>query len=174
MSDNASTTMNDATYTIAGSDGKNYGPVNAAQIREWIRQLRVDSRTPVFVNGTADWTFIGLLPEFAAEFAGHPPVITPPKPDFSATKKDNGFALWGMICGLLAWTLCGCCVPFAIAGLTLSIIGLVQINANDTTQSGRSLAIAGIVLSATNLAWTFGLTVCGFLNDPPAQFHLGN
>lgn len=157
--------MNEPTYTVAGGDGKNYGPVPAAQIREWIRQARVDSRTPVFVNGTADWTFIGLLPAFAAEFAGHPPVITPPKPDFSATKKDNGFALWGMICGLLAWTLCGCCVPFAILGLTFSIVGLVQLNASHGQESGRGLAIAGLVLSATNLAWSGGLTVLGFFNN---------
>lgn len=48
------TTMNEPAYTIVGSDGKQYGPVTAAQIRDWLRQARVDSRTPVFVAGSVD------------------------------------------------------------------------------------------------------------------------
>ncbi len=66
-------------YKIIGNDGKTYGPVPAERIREWIVQGRVDSRTTVLAEGAADWTFIGLLPEFAREFSGPPPVTAPPK-----------------------------------------------------------------------------------------------
>lgn len=157
--------MSDARYTIVGNDGKQYGPISAEEIRAWRQQARVDSRTPIFVAGSADWTFLGLLPEFTAEFSSPPPVIAAPKPAPAPSAKTNPLALWGFICSLLAWSFCGCCVPFGIVGLALSVIGLVQLNAATNPQEGRSFAITGIVLSATNLLWTLGWTLLGFLND---------
>ena len=41
-------------YKITGNDGKTYGPVSAEQIRLWIAQSRVESRTPIFVEGASD------------------------------------------------------------------------------------------------------------------------
>jgi hypothetical protein len=35
-------------YKIIGTDGKTYGPASAEQIRQWLAQGRVDSRTAVF------------------------------------------------------------------------------------------------------------------------------
>jgi hypothetical protein len=150
-------------YTIIGQDGKKYGPASAEQIRQWISEGRAETRTPVFVEGTADWTFLGLRPEFAADISGAPPVITPPTG--ASFKKNNQMAIWGMICGILAWTLCCCCVPFNLVGLVLSIIALTQIHANPHTQEGRGFAIAGIALSATNLVWCMGLTLLNFTSN---------
>ncbi|MDR3460160.1 MAG: DUF4190 domain-containing protein [Verrucomicrobiae bacterium] len=171
-------------YTIIGNDGKSYGPIGADQLRQWIKQSRVESRTPVFVQGSTDWTFLGLLPEFAAEFPDTtPPTITPPKSGFAAgapavpaaPARNSSLAVWGFVCGLLGWTFCGCCVPFDILGLTFSIIALVQINARTEPLAGRGFAIAGLVLSATNLAWSLALTLLGLLNNPSQfQTHFGN
>ena len=162
-------------YTIIGNDGKNYGPIGADQVRQWIKQSRVESRTPVFVQGSADWTFLGLLPEFAAEFPANPPVIPPLAPGVTAATRTSQLAVWGFICGLLGWSLCGCCVPFDIVGLTFSIIALVQINGRTEPLTGRGFAIAGIVLSATNLVWSVGWTLVGMLNDPSQfQSRFGN
>jgi len=179
-------------YTIIGNDGKSYGPINADQLRQWIKQSRVESRSPVFVEGSTDWTFVGLLPEFAAEFSETPPTIRP-KPVSAAAPapgavpvagpipaippRSSQLALWGFICGVLGWTFCGCCVPFDILGLTFSIIALVQINDLNRAEplTGRGFAIAGIVLSASNLVWSLGLTLLGMLNDSSQmQWHLGN
>ena len=66
-------------YRLIGTDGKTYGPVNLEQVRQWIVQGRADSRTAVFVDGTSDWTFLGLLPEFAGHFPVTPPLIAPVK-----------------------------------------------------------------------------------------------
>ena len=166
-------------YTVIGNDGKSYGPISAEQVRQWIKQGRVESRTPVFVEGAADWTFIGLRPEFAAEFPENPPPIMPPKTGQSAGAtvpvRTNSLATWGLACGILGWTCCGCCAPFDILGLTFSIIALVQINSAATPMEGRGFAIAGIVLSGSNLLWSFGMMAMGFLNDPgQLQWHLGN
>jgi len=158
-------------YTIIGDDGMSYGPAGAEQIRQWIREARIDGRTPVHVEGATDWTSLGRLPEFAADLAGHPPGLTPPRPGTTSSQ----LAIWGFICGLVAWTCCGCCVPSALVGLIFSIIALVQISARPEALTGRGFAIAGIVLSATNLLWTFGLTLMGLLNNSSqVQWHLGN
>ena len=163
------TTMNEPGYTIVGSDGQQYGPVSAAQIRDWLRQARVDSRTPVFVAGAVEWTFVGLLPEFTAYFPGNPPVITAPKPAVVAPGQTNQLALWGFILSLVAWFTC-CCFPVSLTALALSIIGLTQVNACHDAQTGRGLAIAGIVIAAVHLLWFFGSTLLGNFDQSPEVF----
>jgi hypothetical protein len=145
-------------YRIIGVDGRTYGPVGLEELRRWLAQGRVDSRTPVFVDGAADWTFLGLLPELAGNFAGPPP-IGPIRTGTASARGTNSFATAGLIFGLLAWTCC-CCAPFNLLGLVFSIIALVQINSQPEPQAGRSLAIAGLVLSAASLIFSLG---CGLL-----------
>src|ERR1039458_494146 len=124
-------------YRIVATDGKTYGPVNLAQVRQWIVQGRADSRTPVFVDGASDWTFLGLLPELAGETGVIPPGIGPIQ---TAARGTNGFATAGLVCGLLAWTCC-CCVPFGLLGVIFSIIALVQIGSPREPQEGRARGV---------------------------------
>jgi len=142
-------------YKIIGQDGKEYGPITAQQVRQWISENRIESRTPVFADGAKDWTFVGLLPEFANCFPGGippaiaPQIISPPTP----TRKANGFAIAGLICGILSVTLCLCCggIPANVLGLIFSIVALLQISENPQLHEGRGFAIAGIILSAVSL-----------------------
>ena len=60
-------------YTILGTDGKEYGPVTADKIREWITAGRANAQTKIRKAGDAEWTAIGALPEFGAA-AAVPPV----------------------------------------------------------------------------------------------------
>jgi uncharacterized protein DUF4190/uncharacterized protein DUF4339 len=147
--------MTNVMYKIIGQDGKEYGPITGEQMRQWASQNRVESRTPVFVDGAKDWTFVGLLPEFAGLFAASvppaiaPQTIAPPAPP----RRTNGFAITGLVCGILSLTLCLCCggIPANILGLIFSIVALLQINENPQVHEGRGLAIAGIILSAVSL-----------------------
>jgi len=160
-------------YRIIGTDGKTYGPVGLEQIRQWLAQGRAESRTPVFVDGASDWTFLGLLPELAGDFAGTPPRIGAVKPGGASARGTNSFATAGLVCGLLAWTCC-CCVPFNLLGLVFSIIALVQISSQPEPQEGRTLAIAGLVLSAANLLFVFGLGLFRLALSPAAlHWHWG-
>jgi MFS family permease len=64
-------------YRIIGADEKEYGPVSAAQLRQWITEGRANSQTRVQVEGSTGWVPLGSLPEFmgASETAAPPPPI---------------------------------------------------------------------------------------------------
>jgi hypothetical protein len=143
-------------YTIIGTDGRQYGPISGDQLRQWIAEGRVENRMLVFVNGAKDWTFVGLLPEFAGLFPGGvPPAIAPLKPAYAAGQlpKTNSFATTGLVCGILSWVFFCCCggFPFNLLGLIFSLIGFSQINRHPELYEGRGQAIAGLVLSISSL-----------------------
>ncbi len=156
-------------YKIIGTDGNTYGPASVEQIRQWIVQGRLESQTPVFVDGASEWTFIGLLPEFAKNFPGTTPqVIAPPKAVVVPSMKTNGFATAGFVCGLLSLPFCCCCCgcPFNVLGLIFSIIALVQINAAVEKPEGRGLALAGLICSAVSLLLSFGFGLLQVATSP--------
>jgi hypothetical protein len=160
-------------YKIIGNDGKTYGPIGAEKIREWIAQGRVDARTTVIADGAADWTFLGLLPEFTRELSGTPPVIAPPKPGAVPANNTNSFATAGFVCGLLALTCC-CGCPFNILGLIFSIVALMQINGQVQKQDGWGLALAGLICSAVSLLVSCGLGVLQLVLHPAnLSWHFG-
>lgn len=157
-------------YKIVGTDGKIYGPAKAEQIRRWLAEGRVESRTPVFVDGAAEWTFLGLLPEFAGNFGVTPPAIRPVQSAGSAAgaqSKTNSSATAGFIFGILSWVCC-CGFPFSLLGLIFSLVALSQISASPQTQSGRNLAVVGLVLSVANLFFSLGWLVFSLATHPPA------
>ena len=56
-------------YKILGSDGNEYEAMPAQTVKQWIREGRVEPKTPVMPEGAADWVFLGDLPEFKDSFA---------------------------------------------------------------------------------------------------------
>lgn len=61
-------------FTIIGADGKEYGPVTADKIREWIANGRANAQTQCRREGEAAWSTLGSLGEFAGTFNGPPPM----------------------------------------------------------------------------------------------------
>ena len=56
-------------YKIIGGDGKEYGPVTADQIRDWVREGRANASTRAAgIDG--EWKALTGFPEFADLFAG--------------------------------------------------------------------------------------------------------
>jgi GYF domain 2 len=67
------------TYRMLGADGREYGPVSADQLRQWIAQHRANAQTRVRLEGSAEWKPLGQFPEFAPLFAAQPePGHAPP------------------------------------------------------------------------------------------------
>ena len=154
-------------YRIVGTDGKTYGPVGLEQIRQWMLQGRVESRTLVYVDGAASWTYLGLLPELSAAFAAAPPALGGTTASAAPARGTNGFATAGLIFGLLSWACC-CCLPLNLLGLVFSIIALVQIQSQPQRQEGRLFALMGLVLSAANLLFSLGALALQLVLNPGA------
>jgi len=139
-------------YKIIGADGREYGPANAGQLRQWMAEGRANAQTPTLAPGAPEWKPLGMLPEFAGHFAPPvPPTIGPPGPGASMAgpwPKTNSFATAGLILGIF------------------SLIGLSQINRHPELYEGRGQAIAGLVLSATSLIFGFGLVLLNIALHP--------
>jgi hypothetical protein len=67
-------------YKVIGADGKEYGPVTADQLRQWVRENRANGQTLVQVEGSSEMRAMNQCPEFADLFGapGAPlPVAAP-------------------------------------------------------------------------------------------------
>ncbi|MCU0783611.1 MAG: DUF4339 domain-containing protein [Verrucomicrobia bacterium] len=75
-------------YRIIGADKKEYGPVTADQLKQWIAENRVNAQTRILAEGATEWKAVADCPEFAEAVAGKspPPVVgaSGPKPDADA------------------------------------------------------------------------------------------
>jgi hypothetical protein len=152
-------------YRIIGTDGKMYGPVGLEQIRQWLAEGRADNRTPVYVEGAANWTYLGLLPELAQAFPNAPATIGAVTPSMATARGTNGFATAGLICALLSWVCC-CCLPLNLLAAIFCIIALLQISSQPAPQEGRLFAIIGLVLALTSLLFGLGAFLLNLALNP--------
>ena len=53
------------SYKIIGADQKEYGPVTAEQLRQWLAEGRVNAQTPVQAEGAPEWKTLSAFTEFA-------------------------------------------------------------------------------------------------------------
>lgn len=167
-------------YKIRGADQKEYGPVSADQVRQWIFEKRLDAQSMVRFEGTEEWKSLSQFPDFAGALASASPVSAQmpatltPLTHFGP--RTNQMALAGFIMGLCTVVLGCCCygMPFNILGIVFSAIGLSQINKNPEMEKGRSLAIAGLVLSiVATIIIVFLIVVCGMvLNFDEIRRHM--
>lgn len=65
-------------FTILGADGKEYGPVTAGKIGEWINGGRATLATKAKRADETEWKTLGDFPEFASQSASAP--ISAPTP----------------------------------------------------------------------------------------------
>jgi hypothetical protein len=53
------------TYTVLGTDGNQYGPVSAEELRGWMREGRIANATQVWRSDRSDWVAASTFPELA-------------------------------------------------------------------------------------------------------------
>ncbi len=135
------------TYKVLGTDGKEYGPVSAEALRQWIAQKRAVATTSIQAEGSSEWKPLSAFPEFAEALAAAPAVVPPAMsvpvgtPALGPTK-TSGLAIASLVCGVLGIF----CLP-ALAGVGLGIAALVSISRSKGQLRGQGLAIAGLCLS---------------------------
>src|SRR5262245_35970619 len=132
-------------YKVIGADGKEYGPITAKQLGQWIAQGRANAATRVRLETATEWQTLDSIPEFAEALA-QPPAL-PNLPAAAPTPANtSGMAITSLILGFL-----GFCGLTAIVGLILGIIAMVRINKSEGRLKGQGLAIAGVIISAVFL-----------------------
>src|ERR1035438_244826 len=136
-------------YKIIGADQKEYGPVTAEQLRQWLAEGRVSAQTQVKAEGATEWTALGTLPEFAAASAGTMPVMpgiaaASPAPSAPAAAVVNGPAI-----GLIVVAVLGALLQIVsiIKNLVVgsAISGNVQLPALVKMLSGPVGVVLGII-----------------------------
>jgi hypothetical protein len=131
-------------YKVIGSDQKTYGPVSAAQLRQWMAEGRVSLATSAQAEGASEWKPLSDFPEFAM-----PPLTLPPR---TARDDGSGMAAAGLTFGILSNVCCCMGLLFGALGVVFSAVALNQSSAHPQ-QRGRGMATAGLVLSIVGLVW---------------------
>jgi len=80
-------------YVIIGGDGKEYGPVSGAELRQWISEERLNARSLVKAESDAEFRPLSAFPEFAELFGIVGRVSNTPPPLGSADVGSREMAL---------------------------------------------------------------------------------
>jgi TM2 domain-containing membrane protein YozV len=142
MDQNKSHQLAFTMYKIIGADGKEYGPVSAELLRDWIQQGRVSLQTQARLEGSADWKPLSGFPEFSTS-PGVPPLMSPPTPPDERASIKLAAGICGILLGalgvhkfilgytgagliMLLVTLVGSFVTCGISAWAMAIIGLIE------------------------------------------------
>jgi hypothetical protein len=139
-------------YKIIGADQKEYGPVSAEQLRQWLTEGRVNGQTKVQAAAATEWKTMAELPEFAGLLPKSPP---PPPPSTRGVPitalppqaGTNQMSVWAMVLGILGVLCCQVLGPVAIV---LGAVSFSQLKSHPELK-GRGFAITGIVLGIVSL-----------------------
>ena len=156
-------------YKIIGADGREYGPINLEQLRQWHAEGRANRQSRILVVGETNWKTLADLAEFSTAADTRPPVLQPiqPLPSPSTpgySQRTNGFAVTGLILGIFSVVLAFCCCggfPFNLLGLIFSGIGLAQTNRRPEVYTGKGAAIAGLIISGLSLLLGIAVMLLG-------------
>ena len=140
-------------YKILGGDQKEYGPVTADQLRQWIAQSRVHAQTRVQVQGSTEWQRLGSLPELGGAFGAAQPPVNPS----AGGSGINAVIPYKNPKALIAYYLAIFSLipflgmPLGLAAFVLGILGL-RFRRTHPTAGGAAHAWIGIILGG----------LCGF------------
>jgi hypothetical protein len=120
-------------YKIIGGDGKEYGPVDLDQIKQWLQDGRAGANTQVQTEGSSDWRTLRDVPELAALLAPAAPAAPTGQSvgDEAASlaagsgmppQRVPNYLVQSILC-----TLC-CCLPAGIA----AIVYAAQVNSKQS------------------------------------------
>ena len=185
-------------YQIIGGDGKEYGPISAERVTNWLQEGRANGDSRIREVGAEEWQCVRDLPEFASAFStafSEPPAgpVTPTPPvagQFPQQKpgKIQAIAIITLVQGIMAIigglglglsTMC-IYVPFVygiVYGIMATIKGSAMLGQNPwpAYQTVRTTAIMGIV-NVINCDFMFGMTggivILVFLNDPEVKAYI--
>jgi hypothetical protein len=134
-------------YKTIGPDGKEHGPYNLQEMRQWISEGRIDGQTLVQGPGSSEWRPANTFPELG--FSATPGSPPPSEP---RTPPRAGLAITSLVLGILSVV----CLGF-LAGIPAIICGHMargRARRAPAQYGGAGLALAGLILGYVNLAVT--------------------
>lgn len=153
-------------YKIRGGDGKEYGPVSADVVRQWIAEGRANEQTLVLPQGNVSWVSLGALSEFYAVddsaggvFADGGDALTDGRKPGAALAVPAGWAL--TVTGWLGVVMCvGMITYFAIVGVgNADFFGLMKAPASEAERIGQMVGFyASFVVG---IAWAAFIALAG-------------
>ena len=153
-------------YKIIGADQRQYGPVSAEALRQWVTEGRANGQTLAQAEGSAEWRPMASLPEFAGWF-GAPSAAPPPAGAAAAPVASGPGGGWPTtppdiptyLPHAILVTLC-CCLPLGIPAIVYAAQVSSKLNAGDFAGAAASSAkakrwfwIALVAGAVSNLAY---------------------
>ena len=111
-------------YRIVGTDGRQYGPVGAEEIRRWISENRLNRQSLLQIEGAPDWKPLASFPEFAAAFPSVPPAISSPPAIASRAANKIPAGVCGILLG--AFGIHKFILGYTGAGLILLLVTILS------------------------------------------------
>jgi type II secretory pathway pseudopilin PulG len=137
-----------ATYTVIGSDQKQYDSITADNIRSWITDGRLNAQSLMREENDTEFRQLSAFPEFVDAFAVKTSVsIAPPHLPAAASAapvKTSGMAIASLVLGILGLFTCGIT---ALIGLIFGIIAMVKVKNSGGRLGGNGIALAGVIVS---------------------------
>lgn len=91
-------------YKIIGADEKEYGPIPAEVVRQWLAEGRANAQTKVLLEGTTEWKPLSAFPELSGGMSAAPPVFpSQPLPTTAGLDQVNGPAIGLIITAILGF-----------------------------------------------------------------------
>ena len=143
-------------YKIIGADGKEYGPIEAAQLWQWISEGRLNGQSMAQAEGSTDWKPLSSFPEFAdVAGGGQPPPRTSPGPAMDTgtwqqwvLSRDYDLAIGD--CVTRGWDLFKSNLGIILGGVV--VYGLIQIGISIFQQ----IPILGALVALGNIVFLAG------------------
>ncbi len=142
-------------YKIIGADQLEYGPVSAGELCRWIAEGRANAASLAWGEGATQWLPLAVFPEFVPALGSDSAAPQTIGPSLAPPPRTNPLAVTGLVMGLLSltlgwfWVLLGWIyftVLVCLLGLVFSCLGIGQVTRNPARETGKRLAVAGIVL----------------------------
>ena len=99
-------------YIIIGGDGREYGPKDETEVREWIEQGRLNALSQIKEVGEDEWVSLGSRPEFAVQQSNE--TSAPPLP--AVPSAPPTYQIPTYLAQSILVTLC-CCLPVGIPAI---------------------------------------------------------
>ena len=134
--------------------------MSAEEVLRWIAEHRLHRNSLARAESSTEWKSLSQFPEFSAAPAFSSPAQAGAQTQPLPVQSGNSSATLGLVLSCFSLICCGC-APVAILGIVLSCVGLSNAN-RDPAQTGRGLAMAGIIIGIIALLETVLAFALGF------------